>query len=195
MALKVWTKDTCPLLAISDKGATGSLWEISAVGSPRFLYRGEVLAAPPVAVYYGEIKLTRVYTISDLSTTNTWIWGNFEGNADPDTIYVNTGESIETVGSDIVYRSQRFDIITSSTSFDRICFGARISNNATVSSLVNVTLYSSTDVYKANILPMVSMVANTMLDDSSKLAIPKTYKVCVEAADPSVSILMSGDEY
>lgn len=195
MALKVWTKDTCPLLAISDKGATGSLWEISSAGSPRFLYRGETLAVPPLVVYYGEVKLTRVYNLSDLSTTNTWTWGNYEGNEDPDTIYVNTGESIEAVGSDIVYRSQRFDIITASTAYDRICFGARISNNASVTALVNVTLYSSTDVYKANVLPAVNMVANTMLDDSSKIAVPKTYKVCVEAGDPAISILMSGDEY
>lgn len=195
MALQVWSVDSCPLLAISDKGVTGSLWEISSFGSPRFFYAGAVLPTAPLAVYYDTIKLTKTTSMSGLAAQNTWLWGDYD-SIGRSTIYVNTGESIETTLSKIVYRTQRITVIPSDAVKERICLGARISNNSsTLSSAIKTTLYTSADVYVANVLPTLTLNANEMVDDNSKLAIPINYKVCMEAELTTVSALMSGDEF
>lgn len=194
MSLKIWTLDSCDLLAISDKGATGADWEISSYGSPRFFYMGETLSEAPLAIYYGTTKLTKVTGMTALATQNTWLWGDYD-SIGRSTIYVNCGESIETAGSDIVYRSQLNTVIAADDAKDRICIGSRISNNAGVEVNVKVVMHTEAGSFVANVLPVIPMDAGELIDDSSKLAVPIGYKVSIEADSPYVSVLMSGDEY
>lgn len=194
MALKVWTLSTCPLLAISDKGATGSLWEISSAGSPRFFYMGATLTEAPLAVYYATTKLLKVTSLSELANQNTWLWGDYD-SIGHNTLYVNTGESIETGGSKIVYRSAPITVIPTDSLKDRICFGNRISNNYTASVDVRMALYDDDGVYKASIMPILPLTSGELVDDNSKIAIPIGYKVMAEASAVNVSVLMSGDEF
>lgn len=195
MTTKIYAVGALPLQAISNQGASPGLWEhVTDVGVNVYMYTGSVLSECPLAVYYGDNILTEVSDKSSL-ISGTWAWGDFSTQSTGDTIFLNVGENIEAPAADTVYRSQRIESIPAHTTYDRICVSTRICNNSTTSALVRYTLRNSLDVYQANILPNMRVAAGAMVDDASKLIIPKTYKVSIESSVRDLSVLVSCDEF